>query len=123
MKRLLTLAALPLILAACGGGSGGGDDGLVPQDDSLPDTPLGFRLVNAYSFPGDADCSTSMAGITSLLGYAPEERYPATGSYYDAATGESEVIWYYWSRGEGVDWVWENGDCRAVVFAFTPIFS
>ena len=121
MKRL-TLAALPLILAACGGsGSGGGNDGLVPQDDSLPDTPLGFRLVNAYSFPGDANCSASMAGVTAVLGYSPEERYPSTGSYYDAATGESEVIWYYWTRGEGVDWVWSNGNCRSVVFAFNPI--
>lgn len=120
--RRLTLAALPLILAACGGG-GSGSEGLVPDDDpnALPDLPMGFRLVETYRFPSDPDCQTSMAQITLRLGYLPEDVYPLNGSYYDESTGEHEVIWYYWDQGEGVDWVWDENGCRATVFAFDPI--
>ncbi len=123
MKMKLTAAiSLASLLSACGGSGGSSSDERILDDDA-PVIPLGFQLVDTYLIPGDTDCSSTMANLSVGIGVLPDETYPANGSYYDPVTQESEQVWYYWARGEGIDWVWggNTGGCRGTVFEFTPI--
>ncbi len=120
-----TLLALitSLALTACGGGGGSNDNTPQIADDDPLVLPLGFQLADSFNFPGDTDCSSTMAGFTQQYGKSPEETYPSSGWDYDERTQEYEQVWFYWADGVGIDWVWggsRNG-CDSTTFSFTPI--